>query len=184
MFVTILHPDIAGRRIIWYRGRPVERYEAGYDLLEPDPCRTKPFGAWDQRTGMALRLDDDVVAREFPILDRMRAEGFTDYLATPLHFTNGEIHVVSWATRQPAGFADEDRVALTTISQPLARIIEIHSLRRTNATLLETYIGRNAGAPFWPGIFAVAIRNRSTPRSGSPICAASPAWPTDCRLGT
>ena len=96
---------------------------------------------------MALRrrLDGEAVA-EFPFLGKLRGEGFTDYLATPLHFTNGEIHVASWAARQPAGFTDEDVVALMAVARPLARLVEIRSLRRTEATLLETYIGRQAGA--------------------------------------
>jgi adenylate cyclase len=38
----------------------------------------------------------------YPVLHDLRAEGVTDYLITPLHFSNGEIHFTSWTTRQPA----------------------------------------------------------------------------------
>jgi len=147
IFVTMLHPDIAGLGSIWRRGQPVELGEAAYDLVRSDAFLAAPH-VWVQRTGTALRrrLDDDAVAVEFPFLGKLRGEGFTDYLATPLHFTNGEIHVASWAARQPAGFTDEDVGALTAVARPLARLVEIRSLRRTEATLLETYIGRQAGA--------------------------------------
>jgi adenylate cyclase len=147
IFVTMLHPDIAGLSSIWRRGQPVELAEAAFDLVRSDAFLAAP-GVWVQRMGMALRrrLDDDAVAAEFPFLGKLRGEGFTDYLATPLHFTNGEIHVASWAARQPAGFTDEDVAVLTAVARPLARLVEIRSLRRTEATLLETYIGRQAGA--------------------------------------
>jgi len=139
IFVTMLHPDIAGLGSIWRRGRPVELSEAAYDLVRSDAFLAAPH-VWVQRTGTALRrrLDDDAVAVEFPFLGTLRGEGFTDYFATPLHFTNGEIHVASWAARQPADFTDEDVGALTAVARPLARLIEIRSLRRTEATLLDT----------------------------------------------
>jgi adenylate cyclase len=152
VFVTMLHPDIAGLGAVWRRGQPVELSEAGYDLVRSDAFLAAP-GVRVQHTGMALRrrLDDDAVAVEFPFLGKLRSEGFTDYLATPLHFTNGEVHVASWAARQPAGFNDEDLAVLTAIARPLARLLEIRSLRRTETTLLETYLGRQAGARILAG---------------------------------
>jgi adenylate cyclase len=147
IFVTILHPDIAGRMVIWRRGQPVEIGEAGYDLVESEQFLTNPV-VCVRRTGMALRrrLDDDAVGGEYPFLGELRGKCFTDYLASPLRFTNGEIHVANWVTRQLGGFDDDDLRALTAVARPLARIVEIWSLRRTEATLLETYIGRQAAA--------------------------------------
>ena len=52
-FVRTLHPDIAGRSLIWRFGQPVELAEAGYDLLESEQFLTNPV-VWVQRTGMAL----------------------------------------------------------------------------------------------------------------------------------
>ncbi|HET6222101.1 MAG TPA: adenylate/guanylate cyclase domain-containing protein, partial [Dongiaceae bacterium] len=147
IFVLILHPDIAGRSFIWRRGRPVEADEAGYDVLESERFLTNPV-VWVQRTGEAMRRRLVVVdiAREFPFLGKLKDEGFTDYLATPIHFGNGDTHVASWATRQPAGFSDDDLAALAAVTVPMARVAEIRSLRRTATTFLETYIGRGAGA--------------------------------------
>ena len=96
IFVTMLHPDIAGRSFTWRRGQPGEISEAGYDLLQSKRFLTNPVVCVRQ-TGMALRrrLDDDAVGVEFPFLGELRGEGFTDYLASPLRFTNGEIHVAN-----------------------------------------------------------------------------------------
>jgi len=147
VFVTLLHPEFAGRSSVWRRGKPVELRDAPYDLLRFDACLTDPV-IDIQRTGTPLRrqLHDNSAADEFPFLGRIRREGFTDYFATPLRFTNGEVHLASWATRQPTGFTDEDLEALTAVARPLARLAEIRSLRRTEATLLETYLGRQASA--------------------------------------
>jgi adenylate cyclase len=75
----------------------------------------------------------------------MRAEGVTDYIALPLLFMDGSIHASSWTTKQPGGFSDEQLNALRSLVLPLARLIEIVSLRRTASILLDTYVGNRAG---------------------------------------
>jgi adenylate cyclase len=75
----------------------------------------------------------------------MRAEGVTDYIAIPLRFTDGLINSASWTTKRPGGFTDDHIEALRKLLPPLARVIEIVSLRRTAAMLLDTYVGNRAG---------------------------------------
>jgi adenylate cyclase len=75
----------------------------------------------------------------------MRAEGVTDYFALPLHFADDSIHSSSWTTKQAGGFSDDEIATLRTLARPLARVIEIMSLRRTAAMLLDTYVGNRAG---------------------------------------
>jgi adenylate cyclase len=63
----------------------------------------------------------------YPVLHDLRAEGVTDYLITPLHFSNGEIHFTSWTTRQPGGFTDEQIGTIDALIAPLARVAEIRA---------------------------------------------------------
>ena len=79
ILVRTLHPDIAGRSLIWRPGQPAELGEAGYDLLASEQFLASPL-IWVRRTGTALRrrLDGDAVAAEFPILGKLRSEGFSD----------------------------------------------------------------------------------------------------------
>jgi adenylate cyclase len=63
----------------------------------------------------------------------------------PLPFINGTLNASSWTTQQPGGFTDEQLAALRRIVTPLARVIEIFSLTRTAASLLDTYVGNRAG---------------------------------------
>ena len=81
----------------------------------------------------------------------MRADGGTDYLAVPIVFSNGEVHVGTWATRSRGGFTDQHLAALAAITAPLARVTEIYALRRTATNLLDTYLGREAGARILAG---------------------------------
>ena len=82
---------------------------------------------------------------DFPILGEFRAEGVTDYLALPLHYTNGEIHVATFSTREPGGFTAEQAAALEAVAPPLARVAEVRSLRRIAVSLLNAYVGHKAG---------------------------------------
>jgi adenylate cyclase len=82
---------------------------------------------------------------DFPMLAELRNEGLTDYLASPLLFTDGEIHLATWTTRQPGGFTDAQIEAIESIVAPLARVAEVRALRRTAGNLLDTYVGNNAG---------------------------------------
>src|SRR5215468_5683354 len=91
------------------------------------------------------RLADADCPIDFPMLAELRDEGITDYLASPLLFTDGEIHLATWTTRQPGGFRDAQIEAIESIVAPLARVAEIRALRRTAGNLLDTYVGNSAG---------------------------------------
>jgi adenylate cyclase len=62
-----------------------------------------------------------------------------------LMFGNGEIHGVTWTTRRPGGFRDEEISGIDTVVKPFARVVETWALRRTAQTLLNTYVGTHAG---------------------------------------
>jgi adenylate cyclase len=101
------------------------------------------------RTGQGLRrrLADPDCPLDFPVLAELRdGEGVTDYLATPLMFTDGTIHVAVWSTKQPGGFTEAQIAGIEAVVVPLARVTEIRALQRTAANLLATYVGHKAGA--------------------------------------
>jgi adenylate cyclase len=100
------------------------------------------------------RLADADCPIDFPMLRELQDEGVSDYLASPLLFTDGDIHLATWTTRQPGGFTDVQIEGIESIIAPFARVAEIRALRRTAANLLDTYVGNNAGEH----ILAGAIR--------------------------
>jgi adenylate cyclase len=88
---------------------------------------------------------DDAGSKRFPIVEDMRAEGVTDYVALPILFIDGSIHASSWTTKQPGGFSEEQLNALRSLVRVLARIVEIFHLHRKSSILLDTYVGNRAG---------------------------------------
>jgi adenylate cyclase len=144
-FVRTLHPDIYGRNFIWRPGAEVEIGTVDFNIVDSQEFKASPISiVFAQGIEVRARADDPESAR-FPIIDDLRAEGATDYIALPLHFTDGLSHASSWTTKQPGGFTDQQVAALRSLVPALARVIEIIQWRRTSAILLDTYVGNRAG---------------------------------------
>jgi adenylate cyclase len=145
VFVRTLHPDIYGRNFVWKPGAEVEIGSVDFQILEsPDFIASPLIIVFQQGLEVRARTDDPSSNR-FPIVEDLRAEGVTDYIALPLPFIDGTVNASSWTTRQPGGFTEEQLAALRKVVKPLARVIEIISLSRTAASLLDTYVGNRAG---------------------------------------
>jgi adenylate cyclase len=151
VFIRTLHPEIMGRRIEWREDAGVLIGEASYGVFESGSFRGSPIArVYQERRPMRVRLDDKGLDA-YPQLDELRAEGGTDYVAFPIFFSNGEVHVGTWATRVPGGFSDDHLAAFARITAPLSRLAESHALRRTATSLLDTYVGREAGGRILAG---------------------------------
>ncbi|MEA2792713.1 MAG: adenylate cyclase [Bradyrhizobium sp.] len=145
VFVRTLHPDIYGRNFVWRPGAEVVVGTVDFDIRNTPEFRNSPLAiVFAEGQEVRCRLDDPA-SEHVPFFDDMRAEGVTDYIALPLLFTDGSINASSWTTKQPGGFSDDELAALKTVVVPLARVIEIISLRRTASILLDTYVGNRAG---------------------------------------
>jgi adenylate cyclase len=151
IFVRTLHPDIYGRNFIWRPGAEVEVGTVDYKITESADFHASPLKiVFQEGKEVRARVDDPASGR-FPIVVDLRAEGGTDYLAMPLSFTDGVVNASSWTTKQPGGFTDDQLAALRKIATPLARVIEIVSLRRMASSLLDTYVGNRAGEKIMGG---------------------------------
>ena len=88
---------------------------------------------------------------EFAWLSDLYAEGVTDYVAIISRFAAdsviGEMDSVysSWATKAPGGFSDDQIATLKRLVPYLALAIKSVALVRMTGTLMETYLGRDAG---------------------------------------
>jgi adenylate cyclase len=144
-FVRTLHPDAYGRSFVWRPGADVVISTAGFDLPESPQFTQSPLAIlYASGHEVRYRLDDPET-RRFPFFDDMREEGVTDYIALPMPFTDGTMHATSWTTKAPGGFTDAHLAALRAIVPPFARLGEIFAMRRTAASLLDTYVGNRAG---------------------------------------
>jgi adenylate cyclase len=146
VYVRTLHPQVMGRRFIWRPGAEIEESEAPFGMLETAEFLNSPVArVYETSRPVRRKLTDPNCAVDFPVLGDLRAEGVTDYLASPLLFTDGAVHVVTCTTRQIGGFTDEQIAKLEAVMTPLARVAEIRALRRMAGILLDTYVGHDAG---------------------------------------
>ncbi len=146
VFVRTLHPEVVGRRFMWRPDTGTVITDGGFDLLERDAFRNSPM-VYVSETGAAprRRIEDADCPMDFPVLYDLRDEGVTDYVVSPLHFTDGTFHSASWATRKPNGFSDAELALIDSIVAPLTRVAEIRAYFRVAGNLLTTYVGKNAG---------------------------------------
>jgi adenylate cyclase len=146
VFVRTLHPQIVGRRFTWHPETGTEISDGSFELLERRSFLESPM-MHVSNTGESFRrrIADPDCVMDYPVLHDLRAEGVTDYFVAPLHFSSGEVHFSSWATRQSGGFTDAEIEAIEALIAPLARVAEIRAWYRVAGNLLTTYIGKNAG---------------------------------------
>lgn len=145
VFVRTLHPDIYGRNFIWKPGAEVEIGSVDFGIQDLPEFRSSPLAIVFREAIEVRGRPDDPESKRFPFIAEMGAEGVTDYIALPLIFIDGQAHASSWTTKHPGGFTDEQLDGLRQLVVALARVIEIISLRRTAALLLDTYVGNRAG---------------------------------------
>ena len=94
VFVRTLHPDIYGRNFIWKPGAEVEVGSVDFNILESPDFHTSPLIiVFQQGVEVRARVDDPA-SKRFPIIDELRAEGVTDYIALPLPFIDGTVQCI------------------------------------------------------------------------------------------
>jgi adenylate cyclase len=143
--VRTLHPHVAGRLFVWVPGQEVKVQEQPWAAPAPSTTPQSPVGQIFA-TGEEVRARmEDGRPTQWPELEHLRAQGFTDYLGLPLRFMGGSNHVVSYASRAAGGFPEPDLAALRYVTRPLTRVAETLALMRTAANLLNAYVGRDAG---------------------------------------
>jgi adenylate cyclase len=167
LFIDTLHPVHEGRLFRWGYGStesPLLEYgRTGPDALAAsgsDPHDTESARRWrDSPHYRMLQTGDSFLRRrlsattgdEFAVLSELLAAGMSDYVAIISRFAPegiiGEMDGVysSWATTVPDGFSDGQIAALERIAPYLALAIKSVSLARMTATLMQTYLGRDAG---------------------------------------
>jgi adenylate cyclase len=88
---------------------------------------------------------------DFPSIQEMKDLGYTDNIIFVRRFaegaTIGEMDCVysSWSTRSDKGFSDADIAALRRLAPPLLLAMKSAALTKVADTLVEVYLGRDAG---------------------------------------
>lgn len=142
----VLHPQAAAYFWIWTHDGPLMARELNHALMDrlregDTPIRRLEKGA----AYVHLRRDD---VRSGPavsdVLD-LWDEGYTEFYALPLFFNRKWVGGFTFATRSPDGFAEADLQVFKTILPALSAVLQPLAQDLVTATLLRTYLGRDAG---------------------------------------
>lgn len=146
LFLFTIHPLIRGRRLQWTEKTGTLINEAPFSLFDTGEYHDNPLPrVMKTRQSLRRRLVDPACPHDYKILDELIAEGFTDYIAQPVIYIDGEVNTMSWTTRHPQGFSEDAIAALERLRPPLTRLIESYILRLNAANIISTYVGRGAG---------------------------------------
>ena len=156
VLVDTLHPIHEGRAFSWRSDAPEAVRSGEYGPTKEgeaaEQWRRSAFYRLIESGERVLRLRLD--APDVPSsgnLNQWRADGMVDYVALIHRFAAdgviGEMDCIysSWATDAAAGFTEQDVAALVRLSAALGLAMKSASLARIAATLVETYLGRDAG---------------------------------------
>ncbi len=145
--IPTLHPQLASNAFVWRRGQSVvdERDLPHYGTKSEAYQKSPVIRIFDGEGGIRRRLEGPNPPRDFPILDDLLEEGATDYVAMPMHFSNGKINVLSLASDRPGGFTTRELGHIYEALPILSRLLEVHALHRTSRSLLDTYLGAYTG---------------------------------------
>jgi adenylate cyclase len=175
LHLRTLHPQFWGAMIRWRPGMAgAEMRFVGREITSDARFLNSPVRAlYEGAEGIRQRLDlpRPEGAAEFGVYADLRAEGIVDYVALPMVFTDGKRHACSWATRHEGGFATAHLMRINDLLPVLAMALEIRLNRRIARNLLDTYVGKFAGARILAGDI--------TRGSGTTVRAA--IWTCDMR---
>jgi adenylate cyclase len=178
LFLSIrtLHPQVATIGYQWRRGDSIPSEtprEHGIDRLDVylrSPIKLIHDGSPEVRR----RLEDRAAPREFPILDELVAEGVTDYLLLPLRFSAQRVNAISIATDRSGGLSESEIARFKDLIPYLALVLEIKETQRIASTLLDTYLGHDAGRRVLGGLV----------QRGDGMTLAAALWYCDLRSFT
>ena len=171
VLVDTLHPVYEGRLFRW-RSDGIEEpavleYGSSSEGASAENWRRSVFHHM-LTTGVdeIRRRFCDGAPAEFVHVDTLKQEGATDYVAFSQRFASegviGEMDCIytSWTSREADGFRDVDVDALRRLMPIFALAMKCASLARIAGTLVEVYLGRDAGQRVLSGRIARGVADR------------------------
>jgi adenylate cyclase len=166
-----LHPSYEGHVFHWRSGEgarpPTEYGPSTREGAAYDSWRRSPFYRMLE-TGHSLARWNlaEITPDEHPILPELREAGMTEYVTMINRFgasrVIGEMDCVysGWSTDRAGGFGDDDIAFLERVVPLLALAVMTTTLSGIAKTLVETYLGRDAGRRVMNGSIQRGVAER------------------------
>ena len=140
-----MHPLLVGRYFWWHRDRGVEVFDLEWGAEQSETYTASPLYVIHQGVdSLRRRLDVPEPQLDFAILAELKDEGATDYVATALRFSTGQINSITWSTRRPGGFSTEQLTLLYDLVPLISLRLELANAYDMGQSLLTTYLGQAA----------------------------------------
>ena len=155
-----LHPAIDAHSFIWRPGAELSVTDFGMDANPSAMFLASPLNhLLNHRDLYELRrpLTGPDAVVDFEILAELRDRGFTDYFIqkVPFTVTSGGRRptgmLCSWTSDSPDGFGDRDLAVLRRLALRLGLSVSNILQREITLNVLDTYVGRDAGARILSG---------------------------------
>ena len=171
VLIDTLHPVYEGRLFRWRSDGADEQVVVEYGRTNQGQAhatwrRSVFFHLLETGESEFRRRIGREPSLDFPGLDSMRDEGVADYAAFVHRFARegniGEMDCVysHWATHDADGFSEPHVEGLRKLLPALALAVKCASLARIAATLVEVYLGRDAGARVLSGRIERGVAER------------------------
>jgi adenylate cyclase len=147
--IRTLHPAVFGFGTGWNADSDeITEVSVPHGIRETEMYRRSPYWPLFEEGAAAIRRRLDIAQPllDFPILADLRDDGYTDYVALPIEFSGGRRNALALASRKAGGFSSHHLKLIYDTLPALARVLETFHLRLTASTLMDTYIGKLAGA--------------------------------------
>jgi adenylate cyclase len=139
--IDLLHSEYAGVGRIWTKEEGTTSRFFPHGPNRERVYNESPF-AHVHRTREWLQLDlSQTPDDHFNIIPDLKAAGYRHYLVVPIFFTNGTHHGLTFATRAPEGFGEQDLRVLRFVVPTVAAMMEIRALHYHLDNVLRIYVG-------------------------------------------
>lgn len=150
-----MHPEVFVQFYDWYEG-DVDASEKTlpHSMAATDTVTKSPVAQLiATREPVRVKLDGPREDIPFPMLRELQDKGASDYLCLPLAVSGSGGNMVSWSTRERGGFSAAHVAVLEGILPALSIRMELDFSHFAMASLLRTYLGRNAATRVMAGEF-------------------------------
>jgi adenylate cyclase len=164
VFIDTLHPTHAGRAYWWKLAKgetTVTEYGPANEGEALERWRRSPFFHMLETGAVVMRHRLTAESgNAYTFFGELYGAGMTEYVGIINRFgadaVIGDMDAVysSWVTDDPQGFAEAQVAALQRLTPSLALAIKSATLVRIAKTLVETYLGRDAGRRVLKGSIA------------------------------
>jgi len=155
--IDTLHPVLEARGFEWHRKKNQTKesdFTREMARAHENKWLRSPFHHLFESGDRTLRvriMDGDCPVERFPVMGDLRDEGITDYFAVSTRFGRQvsiglmDCLFSSWSTDHAQGFTDAQIAMIDRALPSLVQAIKGVSVGRIAETLVETYLGRDAG---------------------------------------